>query len=130
MRCNYQAKSEVNQKERILELKQRNYEHYCCDIPYAVSIKEDTAYPCPELHSASTKERSIRLIIEQRVKVNQNAHILELKRTNYEDYCSDIPYDVSIKEDTAYPCPELHSASTNERSIRRILKKVIRCIQV
>ncbi|GJY72848.1 retrotransposon protein, putative, unclassified [Tanacetum coccineum] len=41
------------------------------------------------------------VIIEQRVKVNQKARILELKRRNYEEHCSDIPYAVSIKEDTA-----------------------------
>ncbi|GJW26921.1 hypothetical protein Tco_0040732 [Tanacetum coccineum] len=40
-------------------------------------------------------------IIEQRVKVNQKAHILELKRRNHEKYCSDNLYAVSIKEDTA-----------------------------
>ncbi|GJR29524.1 zinc finger, CCHC-type containing protein [Tanacetum coccineum] len=60
------------------------------------------------------------LIIEQRVKVNQKARILELKRRNYEEHCSDIPYAVSITEDMAYPCPKLHSASTKRRSIRRI----------
>ncbi|GJX46703.1 hypothetical protein Tco_0271893 [Tanacetum coccineum] len=32
---------------------------------------------------------------------------------------------VSIKEDMAYPCPKLHSASTKRRSIRRIQKKSI-----
>ncbi|GKB76767.1 putative reverse transcriptase domain-containing protein [Tanacetum coccineum] len=71
-----------------------------------------------------------KVIIEQRVKVNQKSRILELKRRNYEEYYFDIPYVVSIKEDTAYACPELHSASTKERSIHRIHKKVIRRIQV
>ncbi|GJU78078.1 hypothetical protein Tco_1275148 [Tanacetum coccineum] len=56
------------------------------------------------------------IIIEQRVNVNQKARILELKRRNHKDYCFDNRYAVSIKEDTAYPCPELHSASTKERS--------------
>ncbi|GJW45211.1 hypothetical protein Tco_0074010 [Tanacetum coccineum] len=62
------------------------------------------------------------VIIEQSVKVNQKARILELKRRNHKDYCSDNPYAVSIKEDTAYSCPELHSSSTMERSIRGIQK--------
>ncbi|GJV99072.1 hypothetical protein Tco_1554324 [Tanacetum coccineum] len=69
------------------------------------------------------------LIIEQRVKVNQKARILELKRRNHEEHCSDKLYTVSTKEDTEYPCPKLHSASTKERSIRRIQKNVIRRIQ-
>ncbi|GJS73617.1 hypothetical protein Tco_0706458 [Tanacetum coccineum] len=47
----------VNQKERILELKQRNYEEHYSDIPYAVSTEEDMAYPCPKLHSTSTMRR-------------------------------------------------------------------------
>nr|GEU65306.1 ribonuclease H-like domain-containing protein [Tanacetum cinerariifolium] len=36
---------------------------------------------------------SKKVIIEQRVKVNQKARIMELKQRNHEDYCSDIPYD-------------------------------------
>ncbi|GKB41186.1 hypothetical protein Tco_0886128 [Tanacetum coccineum] len=63
------------------------------------------------------------VIIEQRVKVNQKARILELKRRNHEEHCSDNLYAVSIKEDTAYLCPKLHSASTKRRSIRRIQMK-------
>ncbi|GJY74078.1 RNA-directed DNA polymerase, eukaryota [Tanacetum coccineum] len=70
------------------------------------------------------------VIIEQRVKVNQKARILELKRRNHKEHCSDNLYAVSIKEDTVYPCPKLHSSSTKERSIRRIQKKAIRHIQV
>ncbi|GJY54096.1 hypothetical protein Tco_0445760, partial [Tanacetum coccineum] len=50
----------VNQKVRILELKQRNHKDYYSDNPYVISIKEDTAHLYPKLHSASTKERSIR----------------------------------------------------------------------
>ncbi|GKA12169.1 hypothetical protein Tco_0691715 [Tanacetum coccineum] len=44
-----------------------------------------------------------KVIIEQRVKVNQKTRILELKRRNYEEHCSDNLYTVSIKEDTGYP---------------------------
>ncbi|GKC22585.1 hypothetical protein Tco_1024735 [Tanacetum coccineum] len=45
------------QKARILELKRRYFEDYYSDYQYAVSIKEDTAYPC--LHSPkTTKETS------------------------------------------------------------------------
>ncbi|GJW87362.1 hypothetical protein Tco_0162702 [Tanacetum coccineum] len=65
---------------------------------------------------------SIRLIIEQRVEVNQKARILELKQRNYNDYYSDNLYAVSIKEDTTYLCPKLHSASMKERSTRSIQK--------
>ncbi|GJS18690.1 uncharacterized mitochondrial protein-like protein [Tanacetum coccineum] len=60
------------------------------------------------------------VIIEQRVKVNHKARILELKQRNHEVYCSDILCAISNKEDTAYPCPRLHSPSTKESSIRRI----------
>nr|GEU69041.1 retrovirus-related Pol polyprotein from transposon TNT 1-94 [Tanacetum cinerariifolium] len=58
------------------------------------------------------------------------ARILELKRRYFEDYCSDIQYAISIKEDTAYLY--LHSPKTTKetRSIRRIKKKAIRRIQV
>ncbi|GJV60157.1 hypothetical protein Tco_1466257 [Tanacetum coccineum] len=63
------------------------------------------------------------VIIEQRVKVNKKARILELKRRNHEKHCSDNLYAVSLKEDTPYPCPKLQSASTKRRSIRRIQMK-------
>ncbi|GJW35841.1 hypothetical protein Tco_0058761 [Tanacetum coccineum] len=63
------------------------------------------------------------IIIEQRVEVDQKARILELKRRNHKEHCSDILYAVSIKEDTTYLCPKLHSASTKRRSIRRIQMK-------
>ncbi|GJY02649.1 retrovirus-related pol polyprotein from transposon TNT 1-94 [Tanacetum coccineum] len=43
----------------------------------------------------------VELIIEQRVKLNQKTHILELKQRNYEQNCSDILYAISIMEDTA-----------------------------
>ncbi|GKA32738.1 hypothetical protein Tco_0719105 [Tanacetum coccineum] len=55
------------------------------------------------------------VIIEQKVKVDQKVRILELKRRNYEEQCSDILYAVSIKEDMAYLCPKLHSTSTKRR---------------
>ncbi|GJW32632.1 retrovirus-related pol polyprotein from transposon TNT 1-94 [Tanacetum coccineum] len=45
------------QKARILELKRRYFEDYCSDNQYAVSIKEDTAYPC--LHSPKTTKETI-----------------------------------------------------------------------
>ncbi|GJT64818.1 hypothetical protein Tco_1016298 [Tanacetum coccineum] len=76
-----------------------------------------------EILPVSTSNNTAVVIIEQRVKVNQKAHILELKRRNHEEHCSDNLYDVSIKEDTAYSCPQLHSASMKERSICRIQKK-------
>ncbi|GJV33786.1 hypothetical protein Tco_1394186 [Tanacetum coccineum] len=60
-----------------------------------------------------------KVIIEQRVKDNQKARMLGLKRRNHEDYYSDILYAVYIKEDTVYPCLKLHSASTKRRLIRR-----------
>ncbi|GKC69787.1 hypothetical protein Tco_1115670, partial [Tanacetum coccineum] len=62
-------------------------------------------------------------ISEQRVKVNQKARILDIKRRNQKEHYSENLYAVSIKEDTAYLCPKLHSASTKTRSIRRIQMK-------
>nr|GEV23607.1 cytochrome P450 [Tanacetum cinerariifolium] len=38
--------------------------------------------------------------------ISKKARILKLKRIYFEDYCSDILYAVSIKEDTAYLCLE------------------------
>ncbi|GJR18544.1 hypothetical protein Tco_0967071 [Tanacetum coccineum] len=67
------------------------------------------------------REDTSTLIIKQRVKVNQKARILELKRRNHEEHCSDNLYAVSIMEDTAYPCPKHHSASTKRRSIPNLL---------
>ncbi|GJW12385.1 hypothetical protein Tco_1578212 [Tanacetum coccineum] len=57
------------QKARILELKRRYFKDYYSDNQYAVSIKEDTAYPC--LHSPkTTKETSpIRRIQERQYAV-------------------------------------------------------------
>ncbi|GKF42946.1 hypothetical protein Tco_0126288, partial [Tanacetum coccineum] len=63
-------------------------------------------------------------IIEQRVKVNQKAHILELRQRNHEEHCSDNLYAVFIKEDTAYPCPKLQSASMKRISIHRINEEI------
>ncbi|GJS11418.1 hypothetical protein Tco_0368214 [Tanacetum coccineum] len=53
----------------ILELKRRYFEDYYSDNQYAVSIKEDTAYPC--LHSPKTtkERRSIRRIQERQYAV-------------------------------------------------------------
>ncbi|GJW60560.1 hypothetical protein Tco_0109895 [Tanacetum coccineum] len=52
------------------------------------------------------------LIIEQRVKVDQKARILELKQRNYKEHCYDNLYAVPIKEDTTPLCLKLHSSST------------------
>ncbi|GKA77933.1 hypothetical protein Tco_0784470 [Tanacetum coccineum] len=63
------------------------------------------------------------VIIEQRVKDDKKARILELKRRNHEDHCSDNLYIVSIKDDTASLCLTLHSATTKKRSIHHIQMK-------
>ncbi|GJX79257.1 hypothetical protein Tco_0327406 [Tanacetum coccineum] len=59
---NYRVLGEYKKKACILELKRRYFEDYYSDNQYAVSIKEDTAYPC--LHSPKTtkERRSIRRI--------------------------------------------------------------------
>nr|GEZ11074.1 zinc finger, CCHC-type [Tanacetum cinerariifolium] len=43
--CNYEVSGEYEQKARDQELKQRYFEDYYSDYQYAVSIKEDEAYP-------------------------------------------------------------------------------------
>ncbi|GJS35793.1 zf-CCHC domain-containing protein [Tanacetum coccineum] len=55
-------------------------------------------YPSTLLTPCST------VIMEYLVKISKKARILELKRRYFEDYCSDILYAISIKEDTAYLC--------------------------
>nr|GEV73194.1 beta-galactosidase 3-like [Tanacetum cinerariifolium] len=75
---NYRAKSEINQKAHILELKRRNYEEHCFDIIYAVSIKEDTAYLCLKLHSASTKND---LYVTEKRALTTKFDFLERKRS-------------------------------------------------
>ncbi|GJZ77141.1 hypothetical protein Tco_0641813 [Tanacetum coccineum] len=52
------------------------------------------------------------VIMEYLVKISKKARILELKRRHFEDYCSDILYAVSIKEDEAYLC--LHFTKDHE----------------
>ncbi|GJX16686.1 ribonuclease H domain-containing protein [Tanacetum coccineum] len=69
------------------------------------------------------------IIIEYFVKINKKARILELKRKKYEEYCFDILYAVSIKEDTAYMCLHFIRNHEEQRPIRRIQKTSIRRIQ-
>ncbi|GJR80689.1 hypothetical protein Tco_0151474 [Tanacetum coccineum] len=57
-------------------------------------------------------KKPLSIIIEYLVKISKKARILELKMKKYEDYCSDILYAVSIKEDTAYLC--LHFTKDHE----------------
>ncbi|GJT51279.1 zinc finger, CCHC-type containing protein [Tanacetum coccineum] len=45
------------------------------------------------------------VIMKYLVKISKNARILELKQRNMKKTVFDIQYAVSIKEDTAYPCP-------------------------
>ncbi|GJR22828.1 hypothetical protein Tco_0971355 [Tanacetum coccineum] len=60
-KSNYGVLGEYQQKARNLELKRIYFKDYYSDNQYAVSIKEDTAYPC--LHSQKTTKEtsSIRL---------------------------------------------------------------------
>nr|GEU52251.1 hypothetical protein [Tanacetum cinerariifolium] len=60
------------------------------------------------------------------VRTNQNARILELKRRHFEDYCSDIQYAVSIKEDTEYMCLHFTKDHKEQDAIRRVQEKPIR----
>nr|GEY38185.1 hypothetical protein [Tanacetum cinerariifolium] len=56
--------------------------------------------------SKSSSMLKIAVIIKQRVKVNQKACILEVKRRNHEKHCSDNQYVISIKEDMTFTCPK------------------------
>ncbi|GJU12444.1 hypothetical protein Tco_1134840 [Tanacetum coccineum] len=58
----------------------------------------------------------IPLIMEYLVKIDQKARIMEFKRRYFEDYCSDIQYAVSIKEDTAYLCLDSPKTTKETRS--------------
>nr|GEU63463.1 hypothetical protein [Tanacetum cinerariifolium] len=51
--------------------------------------------------------------MEYLVKISKKARILELQKETFEEYCSDILYAVSIKEDTAYRC--LHFTKDHKR---------------
>ncbi|GJS53478.1 hypothetical protein Tco_0626840 [Tanacetum coccineum] len=101
-------------------------------LPINTKCIEELSYLSNKLNRTAEAEASVLviIIIEQRVKVDQKALILELKRRVHEEHCSDNLYAVSIKEDRTHTCPKLHSASTKERSICRIQKKAIRHIQV
>nr|GEU94139.1 retrovirus-related Pol polyprotein from transposon TNT 1-94 [Tanacetum cinerariifolium] len=52
--------------------------------------------------------------MEYLVKISKKARILELKTKTFKDYCSDIQYAASIKEDTAYMC--LHFTKDHKES--------------
>ncbi|GJZ83537.1 hypothetical protein Tco_0648710, partial [Tanacetum coccineum] len=52
------------------------------------------------------------VIMEYLVKISKKARILELKTKTFKDYCSNILYAVSIKEDTSYLC--LHFTRNHE----------------
>nr|GEV13749.1 hypothetical protein [Tanacetum cinerariifolium] len=57
-------------------------------------------------------EEMITVYKEYLVKISKKARILELKRRYFEDYCFDIQYAVSIKEDMTYLC--LHFTKDHE----------------
>nr|GEW24072.1 retrotransposon Gag domain, retroviral aspartyl protease [Tanacetum cinerariifolium] len=85
--------------------------------PFGVQIEEATwetydlvAEQFPEFRLEDKEFYREGIIIEQRVKVNRKTRILD-----YEEYCSDILYVVSINEDTVYLCLKLHSASMKRR---------------
>nr|GEX08838.1 RNA-directed DNA polymerase, eukaryota [Tanacetum cinerariifolium] len=69
------------------------------------------------------------LIMEYLVKIGKKARILELKQRYFEDYCSEIQYAISIKEDTAYLCLNLTKDHEGTSSIRHIQKNSIRRIE-
>ncbi|GJS17423.1 hypothetical protein Tco_0411895 [Tanacetum coccineum] len=82
---------------------------FAFNTPSPPPLPSSTIVPHPILFNLLDAYRAtcLCLIIEQRVKVNQKARILELKRRNHEEHCSDNIYAVSIKDDTTYPCPKL-----------------------
>ncbi|GJZ24728.1 hypothetical protein Tco_0562187 [Tanacetum coccineum] len=55
---NYVVLGEYKQKARILELKRRYFEDYYSDNQYAISIKEDTAYPRACTHQRPQRKQS------------------------------------------------------------------------
>ncbi|GJY95539.1 copia protein [Tanacetum coccineum] len=91
----------VMQKARILELKRRYFEDYYSNNQYAVSIKEDTAYPC--LHSPkTTKETSpIRRIQERQYavfKLYRNKIFWKISNVVPTPRNSNTPHEMIIKK--------------------------------
>ncbi|GJQ98303.1 hypothetical protein Tco_0009442 [Tanacetum coccineum] len=60
--CNYGVLREYYQKTPILELKRRYFEDYYSEDQYAVSIKEDTVYPCQHSPKTTKETSTIRRI--------------------------------------------------------------------
>ncbi|GKD66795.1 hypothetical protein Tco_1308903 [Tanacetum coccineum] len=82
-----------------------------------------------EVTFTKLKQSTIAVIIEYLVNISKRRAFWSLNEDILKINDSDYQYAVSIKEDTAYQC--LHSPKTTKerRSIRRIQKKSIRCIE-
>ncbi|GJR92853.1 hypothetical protein Tco_0265027 [Tanacetum coccineum] len=93
--------------EKLIALE--NQVKFLNDIVYKTNQSVQTIHML-----APNSSSSYNVIIKQRVKVNQKARILELKRRDYEDHYSNNLYAVSMKEDTAYLCLKLHLTSMKE----------------
>ncbi|GKA86951.1 hypothetical protein Tco_0808662 [Tanacetum coccineum] len=81
-------------------------------------------YPLTPATITDMLNKKLQLIIKQRVKANQKARILELKRRNHEEHCSDNLYvkmddlDITIEE---YVQPETERALKNDYEKYKII---------
>ncbi|GJW50693.1 hypothetical protein Tco_0092044 [Tanacetum coccineum] len=79
------------------------------------TLVDDDEKPLNKVDYAPVNSVSLKMLYAGSLSAEM-AHILELKRRYFEDYCSDNQYAVSIKEDTAYLC--LHSLKTEDQKIQ------------
>ncbi|GJY26773.1 hypothetical protein Tco_0401499 [Tanacetum coccineum] len=67
--------------------------------------------------------------LPKNIVMDLGARILDLKRRNHEEHCSDILYAVSIKEDTSYLCLDFTSNHEDMKTNTPYLEDPIRCIE-
>nr|GEW48020.1 reverse transcriptase domain-containing protein [Tanacetum cinerariifolium] len=83
----------IDQKTCILKHKQRYFEDYCSDDQYAISIKEDTAYPC--LHSPKTTKETRSDTQLQKQKLREKDDILAAK---FMEIFRDLHFELSFAD--------------------------------
>ncbi|GJY16983.1 hypothetical protein Tco_0387405 [Tanacetum coccineum] len=113
----------LNVRARILELKRRYFEDYYSEDQYAVSIKEDTAYPC--LHSPKTTEDKAQYAVSRETQYavfniwNEYNILKDIKRGPYSKKSS-IPQQQNAKE--GYGLREIPKFC--DATLKKVLKEV------
>ncbi|GKC88660.1 hypothetical protein Tco_1149309 [Tanacetum coccineum] len=111
--------TDVMQKARILELKRRYFEDYCSDNQYAVSIKEDTAYPC--LHSPKTTKETSSIRRIQRRPIRRIEDIVCEDSGRYQAWSL-----LQETPNTPYPIPWIRRIEPTSRPIPKPQKSIFR----